>query len=854
MRTGKRIALVLLAAAALSGAMCAQANPTEIVRFDASKVTKQPPTPFPQFGGKSPNGHEVTVNSQYLILDGKPWLPVMGEFHYSRYPERYWEEQILKMKAGGVQVVATYVFWIHHEEIEGQFDWSGQRNLRHFIELCQKHGMFVSLRIGPWDHGEVRNGGFPDWLLKKGETRKNDPVYLSYVARFYDEIGKQVRGLMWKDGGPIFSVQLENEYVMRGPGAGAEHIVQLKKLAQQAGLISPIYVVTGWMNPEIPGDETLPVFPAYPDNFWDAALDEIPPSANFFFSTVRDYADVATDLLPKNPTSQEVTSKYPYLMAEAAGGMETAYHRRPLMSTDDLAAVELTKLGSGANLYGYYMFQGGTNPDGKLTTLQESQATGFWNDLPEKSYDFQAPLGEFGQMHPSFRSLKLLHYFQNDFGVELAPMHPVFADPKPSDLNDRKTLRAAVRTDGRSGFLFVNNYQRTYALAAHAGVQFTVKLPSQTVTFPSKPVTVPSGAYFIWPVNLDIGGATLRYGTAQPLLRLVDDKGIPYLFFFETNDIAPEFAFDAKSVRSLKAAHAKVTERGGLYIVAGIVPGADVALHVTSAAGKVSRIVVLTKDQAENTWKARLSGRERVVLTPADLFADSHQLTLRSRNAGELQVAVFPPMGGTPSASANLRPSGTNGILATYVAQIAPQQIEIKIEKTRDPEPVDAVVIKRVAQVPPDEAFKRAARWHISVPSALPADVSDVYLKIDYVGDIARLYSGSKLITDNFYKGTHWEVGLKRLPSAVLSAGFDLEVLPLRKDAPIYLPSQAWPAFPPSGQVSEVRRLNAVPEYEVRIEAAPAKRDSATSGRIERRQLTRPYRNQQKSLSDRGAL
>jgi len=76
--------------------------------------------------GVGPDGHILSVNNRYLILDGKRWLPVMGEFHSTRYPERYWEEEILKMKAGGVQIIATYVFWIHHEEVEGQFDWSGQ--------------------------------------------------------------------------------------------------------------------------------------------------------------------------------------------------------------------------------------------------------------------------------------------------------------------------------------------------------------------------------------------------------------------------------------------------------------------------------------------------------------------------------------------------------------------------------------------------------------------------------------------------------------------------------------------------------------------------------------------------------
>ena len=81
---------------------------------------------------------KYSYNHQYLIKDGKPWFPVMGEMHYSRYPKAYWKESIYKMKAGGVEVVSTYVIWIHHEEIEGEYDFSGNRDLRGFLQVCKE--------------------------------------------------------------------------------------------------------------------------------------------------------------------------------------------------------------------------------------------------------------------------------------------------------------------------------------------------------------------------------------------------------------------------------------------------------------------------------------------------------------------------------------------------------------------------------------------------------------------------------------------------------------------------------------------------------------------------------------------
>ena len=72
----------------------------------------------------------ITYNEKHFMKDGKPWFPVMGEFEYSRCDNRFWKDGILKMKALGCDVVQSYVIWLHHEEIEGKYNFRGNNNLR----------------------------------------------------------------------------------------------------------------------------------------------------------------------------------------------------------------------------------------------------------------------------------------------------------------------------------------------------------------------------------------------------------------------------------------------------------------------------------------------------------------------------------------------------------------------------------------------------------------------------------------------------------------------------------------------------------------------------------------------------
>jgi beta-galactosidase len=797
------------------------AAPQNLVQIDASQPVAAPETGFLHLGGRSASGHDLEINNRYLTLDGKPMLPVMGEFHYSRYPSDEWEDEILKMKAGGVTVVATYIFWIHHEEVEGHWNWEGQRDLRHFVELCAKHGMYVYIRIGPWDHGEVRNGGFPDWLLKNPNVRTNDPAYLAQVSAFDQQIAAQLKGLLWKNDGPVIGVQLENEYGLHGPGKGVEHILKLKELAIAAGIDVPIYSVTGWPSLDFPPHDVIPVSGGYPDGFWYGSLTNLPPSMTYLFNLNGKLGDMGATVPGEDPTGKVDLRHDPYFGAEEAGGMETAYHRRPLIQPDDIAALTLTGIGSGLNLYGYYMFHGGANPPGTLSTLQESQATGYPNDLPRINYDFQAPLGEYGQVRESYRKTRLLHLFLNSFGSDLAQMTAVGPDRVPADPADTSVPRVAVRARGDSAFIFVNNYVRQLTMPERLGFQVQIKLPGSHILAPARPLTVPADSYFCWPVNLAMNGIRLQYSTAQLLTRL-DTPQESVFIFFAIPGIAPEFSLEALSVKSLSAPAQTIVRAGSSIRVKPASHGSDADIEVVGADGSRARILLLTHDEAESATIARIDGSDHLLLSPSDVFLDGNILHLRSTDRHALHFRAFPSLtaAATSGAKRNIQ---THGLWTDFSFDPPQASIAWKLQKIRDALPVATVKLGsfvdwrngKVAQAPDSSAFAAAAEWKITIAQPLPTGISNLWLKLDYIGDVGRLYIGDRLVDDDFFNGSTWQIGLKRFLPEVIHSGMRVQILPLRADAPIYLDSSIRRNLPRNGQIAAIGQPVLEPEYEI---------------------------------------
>lgn len=652
---------------------------------------------------------EYTYDNRCLIKDGRPWFPVMGEMHYTRYREELWEESLRKMKAGGVTVAATYVIWIHHEEEKGIFDFSGCRDLNRYLRLCRKVGLKVLLRLGPWVHGEVRNGGFPDWVVELGkdgvDLRSNDERYLYYVKRYWQQVGEQVRGLLEKDGGPIIGVQIENEYGHVGGHRGEKgeaHMRRLRALAGELGLEVPLYTATGWGGACI-GD-CLPVMGGYCEAPWSQTVRELPPNANFIISHERNDALIACDHHVEGAVTFD-ESRFPYLTAELGGGMQATGHRRPVSRGKDVGAMSVTKLASGAALLGYYMYHGGSNPEGRLSTLQESRATGYANDLPEINYDFHAPVGQYGTISDSYGEIRLLALFLQDFGEDLAPL-PSLIEPEGVKPWDPHTLRKACRHDGSHGYVFFNNYQRRQKMDYHKDVVLKGYLDEGCVCFPA--TDIPDGDYGFFPYGMRLGDAVLETALATPLCRLGGSG--------ETGDAGKENA----------------GAEGEVYVFYG-----DRQHRYRWRDENRADILHLTREQALCAYKVRL---ERDYLILSDNYVWEEEGKLKCVGGAMTVIRSFPALGEPPEGFVR---AGTEGRFTVYrrTGEAIGAAAEYKLledSPETNPETADYEIRIRYPR-----GFDKSARVR----------GTDLILEIDYSGFGMDVWAGGKKINDHFYDG-----------------------------------------------------------------------------------------------------
>lgn len=661
-----------------------------------------------KMGECNPSGNEINVNNLYLTENGKPFIPVMGEIHISRTRRRDWKDRILKMKAAGINIISSYLFWICHEPEEGRFDFTGENDIAEFIRLCQENGLYFSLRVGPQITAECRNGGYPDWIWSsKIPLRTNNEQYLYYVRRWYEKIYEQVEPYLFKNGGNIIIIQFENE-LTRNP----EHLMKLKEMSLEIGLTAPIYTATGWNlvgGAMLPEDELLPMWGGYAAKPWTRNIDKIKLSGHYVFSHTRNSCEIGNDLIKTDNHEVHLPlDRYPYTYCELGTGIPNSKHRRPVITEKDNYAMALVKIGSGCNLPGYYMFCGGKNqlPDGYTLNASDYDDASA-NLYPIINYDFQSPVGEYGNIKDTYRMLKLLNYFCNDFGSELAEMQS-FIQKDEVSYDNANSLRYAVRCNGDKGYIFVNTYAHLLQMNGTKNVQF--KLEDGNIV-PKKPIDIMPDTSFFFPYGISYGKLRANSITAQPILKCEDTY-----FFLSVPGIEPVYDFEG-----YEPITAKIGINNGF---------------------KINGITFITLSLEEALSLYRIDGKV-YICDNADLISENGKIS--AAGYGEYIYKAY-----------------ENGKFVTYKTGMVAPLAKVSFNQIENADIDTKYFYEMQKQLDEENKCYRLANRQMKYYD-LSVDSENGYLYIDYQGDSAQLYVDGELFDDHFYNGIQWIVPAEKL-------------------------------------------------------------------------------------------
>lgn len=314
---------------------------------------------------------DFAIEDGSFVLDGKPTQLICGEMHYPRIPHEYWRDRMKRAKAMGINTISTYVFWNYHERKPGVFDFEGQADLARFVRIAQEEGLYVILRPGPYVCAEWDFGGYPYWLQKNKEMiyRSNDEAFLAACKRYIDRLGKELAPLTVTNGGNILMVQVENEY-----GSFGKDRVYLEKLRS-------MILKAGFNVPLITCDRI--------GQIEDGHLEGTLATVNGVIGK-----DIITHLDKYQPGG-------PYFIAEFYPGWFDAWGIPRFRRDDKKLTAKLDWILKNKMSVSLYLFHGGTNFD------YTNGANATFGYVPQTtSYDYDAPLGEYGNATPKYYAFR----------------------------------------------------------------------------------------------------------------------------------------------------------------------------------------------------------------------------------------------------------------------------------------------------------------------------------------------------------------------------------------------------------------------------------------------------------------
>ncbi len=333
------------------------------------------------------------VGDKTFLLNGKPFVIKAAEVHYPRIPRPYWEHRIRMCKALGMNTLCLYVFWNIHEQQEGVFDFTGQNDVAEFCRLAQKNGMYVIVRPGPYVCAEWEMGGLPWWLLKKKDIRlrEQDPYFMERVRLFEQKVGEQLAPLTIQRGGPIIMVQVENEY--GSYGEDKPYVSAIRDIVRESGFSDVTLFQCDWAS-----------------NFTKNGLDDLVWTMNF--GTGADIDSQFKRLKELRPTS-------PLMCSEFWSGWFDKWGARHETRPAEKMTAGIDKMLSKGISFSLYMTHGGTS----FGHWAGANSPGFAPDVT--SYDYDAPINEYGQATPKYYELRKVMEKYADGKLPAVPAAPM---------------------------------------------------------------------------------------------------------------------------------------------------------------------------------------------------------------------------------------------------------------------------------------------------------------------------------------------------------------------------------------------------------------------------------------------
>lgn len=363
--------------------------------------------------------HTFAVDHGQFVLDGKPFQVISGEMHYQRIPRAYWRDRLRMARAMGLNSITTYVFWNLHEPKPGVYDFTGDNDVAEFLREAQQEGLYVVLRPGPYVCAEWEFGGYPAWLLKDHSMviRSRDARFMQAARSWLARLGKEVAGFQIANGGPVLTVQVENEYGTFGNDH--EYMKEVRQALVDAGFSKTLFYTAD-------GVEQVP----------NGSLPGVPIGINFGSGNARkSFADYKKN----HPEG-------PYFNSEYWAGWFDHWGGKHAITDAKVQADELKwMLGQGYSV-SMYMFHGGTS----FGWMNGANTDGQNYEPDVTSYDYDAPLDESGRPTAKFSLFR--DTIAAVTGVTPPAMPPVAAAiqiPKFS-LNDSASLWKTLPTPVRS--------------------------------------------------------------------------------------------------------------------------------------------------------------------------------------------------------------------------------------------------------------------------------------------------------------------------------------------------------------------------------------------------------------------